>query len=54
MSPDVWTFFDGLGMRIFDQQGGGPYDADAFAAAAARQTINWVAVPDRGDRRPAP
>lgn len=46
-SKDVWAFFDGLGMRIFDQQGGGPYPTDAFAAAAERLTINWLAVPDR-------
>jgi FkbM family methyltransferase len=44
-SSEVWAFFDERGMRIFDQQGGGPYALGAFEAAARDLVVNWLAVP---------
>jgi FkbM family methyltransferase len=44
-SPEIWTFFDQLGMRVFDQQGGGPYSLREFESQARHLLINWLAVP---------
>jgi FkbM family methyltransferase len=42
-SAQVWDLFAGLGMRIFDLAGVGPYSRDRFEAAFTEPIWNWVA-----------
>jgi FkbM family methyltransferase len=42
-SGDVWDLFAGVGMRIFDLAGEGPYARDRFEAMFTEPIWNWVA-----------
>ncbi len=45
-SEELWEIFAGLGYRVFDLQGHGPYDRAGFVeAGAAGVLVNWLAVP---------
>lgn len=45
-SEQLWELLDGLGYRIFDLQGGGPYSRDEFRrCGAAGAPVNWLSVP---------
>lgn len=42
-SDDIWAFLHDAGMRVFDVQGGGPYER--YDPDPAREMIDWLAVP---------
>jgi FkbM family methyltransferase len=42
-SGELWDLLDGVGLRIFDLAGAGPYSRARFEAAFAEPVWNWVA-----------
>jgi FkbM family methyltransferase len=44
-SGDLWDLLLEHGYRIYDLQGGGPLEADAFAERAHNGIVNWLAQP---------
>jgi FkbM family methyltransferase len=44
-SEELWLELDGLGLRVFDLQGHGPYDRAAFSSVPDEAVVDWLAVP---------